>query len=105
VAGLLQLGADADSAWRELLDDPVLAPVARTAARSVRSGAKLADGLERLAVQLRADLIGERRSHAQRVGIWAMAPLGLCFLPAFICIGIVPVIAGIAHDVLPGVLR
>jgi hypothetical protein len=28
-------------------------------------------------------------------------PLGLCFLPAFICLGVVPVIVGIATSVLP----
>jgi hypothetical protein len=27
-------------------------------------------------------------------------PLGLCYLPAFVCLGIVPVIAGLATDVL-----
>jgi hypothetical protein len=29
-------------------------------------------------------------------------PLGLCFLPAFVCLGIVPVIAGLAGRVLGG---
>jgi hypothetical protein len=28
------------------------------------------------------------------------APLGLCYLPAFVCLGIVPVVAGLADDVL-----
>lgn len=27
-------------------------------------------------------------------------PLGLCYLPAFICLGIVPVVVGLAGDVL-----
>jgi hypothetical protein len=27
-------------------------------------------------------------------------PLGLCFLPAFVCLGLIPVIAGLATDVL-----
>ncbi|NBP84010.1 MAG: type II secretion system F family protein, partial [Mycobacteriaceae bacterium] len=26
-------------------------------------------------------------------------PLGLCFLPAFVCLGVVPVVAGLAGDV------
>jgi hypothetical protein len=26
-----------------------------------------------------------------------MAPLGLCFLPAFVCLGVVPVVLGIAR--------
>jgi hypothetical protein len=32
-----------------------------------------------------------------------MAPLGLCFLPAFVCIGIVPTVVGIASGVLDAV--
>jgi hypothetical protein len=31
-----------------------------------------------------------------------MAPLGLCFLPAFACLGVLPVIVGIARGVLNG---
>ncbi|COX12628.1 alanine rich membrane protein [Mycobacterium tuberculosis] len=27
-------------------------------------------------------------------------PLGLCFLPAFLCVGIVPLVVGLAGDVL-----
>ena len=31
----------------------------------------------------------------------AMAPLGLCFLPAFVCLGIVPIVLSLAAEVLP----
>jgi hypothetical protein len=37
--------------------------------------------------------------------VWVMAPLGLCFLPAFVCLGIVPIIVGVAHNVFEGVTR
>jgi hypothetical protein len=30
------------------------------------------------------------------------APLGLCFLPAFVCLGIIPTVVGIAGAVLSG---
>jgi hypothetical protein len=32
---------------------------------------------------------------ARRVGVLAAVPLGLCLLPAFLLIGIVPVVAGL----------
>lgn len=32
----------------------------------------------------------------RRVGVLAVAPLGLCFLPAFVLLGIVPVVVGLA---------
>ena len=37
-----------------------------------------------------------------RAGVRARSPvrLGLCYLPAFLCLGIVPVVAGLAGDVL-----
>jgi len=33
-----------------------------------------------------------------RVGVRAAVPLGLCLLPAFLLIGIVPVVAGLVAD-------
>ena len=35
-----------------------------------------------------------------RAGVLVSGPLGLCFLPAFVCLGIVPVVVGLARDVL-----
>jgi pilus assembly protein TadC len=34
-----------------------------------------------------------------RAGIRLLAPLGACFLPAFLCLGVVPLVLGIAADV------
>jgi len=99
VGGLLHLGADPAQAWASLTD-PALAPVASTARRSAESGVRLARGFELLADELRADARATAVARAQRAGVWAVAPLGLCFLPAFACLGIVPVIVGIAHGVL-----
>jgi hypothetical protein len=36
----------------------------------------------------------------RRAGVWVLAPLGLCFLPAFVCLGVVPLVLGIAEGVL-----
>lgn len=41
---------------------------------------------------------------AGRAGVLIAGPLGLCFLPAFVCSRIVPVVAGLAGEVLGGVL-
>jgi pilus assembly protein TadC len=37
---------------------------------------------------------------ARKAGVLAVAPLVLCFLPAFILIGVVPVIVGVATEAL-----
>lgn len=102
IGGLLRLGADAAEAWREAADDPVLAPVAAAARRSAASGIRLAGCFEQLALELRAQLRVAATARAERAGVFAAAPLGLCFLPSFVCLGIVPIIVGIAGDVRAG---
>ena len=101
VAGLLRFGADPAVAWGSL-SDSVLAPVAAAAVRSAESGLRLARGFELLAAELRDEARAAALARAHRAGVWAMAPLGLCFLPAFACLGVLPVIVGIAHGVLTG---
>jgi pilus assembly protein TadC len=101
VAGLLRFGADPAVAWASL-SDSVLAPVAGAAVRSAESGVRLARGFELLAAELRDEARAAALARAHRAGVWAMAPLGLCFLPAFACLGVLPVIVGIAHGVLSG---
>jgi pilus assembly protein TadC len=101
VAGLLRFGADPAVAWAAL-SDSVLAPVATAAVRSAESGLRLARGFELLAAELRDEARAAALARAHRAGVWAMAPLGLCFLPAFACLGVLPVVVGIAHGVLSG---
>jgi pilus assembly protein TadC len=57
---------------------------------------RLADTISRQADLLRADLQSKALRRAHRVGAIALLPLGLCYLPAFICLGIVPMVAGLA---------
>ena len=72
----------------------------RLARRSASSGAALADGVAELADQSRHDAAHAATAAAERAGVLIAGPLGLCFLPAFVCLGIVPVVAGLAGDVL-----
>jgi pilus assembly protein TadC len=72
-----------------------------TIVRSAESGAAMARALERLADDLRGSRAIAVEAAAARVGVLIVLPLGLCFLPAFVLAGIVPVIVA----VLGGVLR
>jgi Flp pilus assembly protein TadB len=101
-AALCRLGASPAAAWAELAGDSVLGPVARAIIRSSASGSRLAEVLERLAADLRAEAVTAAEAQARRAGVLAMAPLGLCFLPAFLCIGVVPVVLSIAATVVHG---
>ncbi len=104
VAALLRLGAAPAEAWHVALDDERLAGTARAAIRSAESGIRLAAAFEAAAAEVRDQARAGAEARAQRVGVLALAPLGLCFLPAFVCLGIAPVVIGIAHGVL-GTLR
>jgi len=113
-ADLLALGADPAVAWT-LSVDSAAAPLAaqdvqidallRLARRSASSGAALARGVAGLADQCRHDAAHAAAAAAERAGVLIAGPLGLCFLPAFVCLGIAPVVAGLAGQVLqPGLL-
>ncbi len=105
-ADLLALGADAAVAWSP---PPELPPASldmqtdallRLARRSAVSGVALAEAVAELAAQCRRDAAHTAAAAAERAGVLIAGPLGLCFLPAFVCLGIVPVVAGLAGDLL-----
>lgn len=95
-ADLLGFGADPARAWQQAMDQPATAPLARAARRSSRSGTAIADVAAALARETRAAAADLAEARAQRAGVLITGPLGLCFLPAFICLGIVPVVLGLA---------
>jgi Flp pilus assembly protein TadB len=103
VAGLLRLGADPQQAWSASARAGPLAAVAVVAVRSATSGIKLAAAFERLATDLRAERSAAAAARAHRAGIVAMAPLAACFLPSFVCLGVIPVVVGIASKALGAV--
>lgn len=98
VAGLLALGADPDDAWAAAGPVPELAGFARAAGRSARTGAALGRSAAAEAARLRAGLADLAEERAQRAAVRITAPLGLCFLPAFLVLGIVPVVIGLAGE-------
>lgn len=92
MAALLRVGADVDRAWRPADGDPLLAPLSAAARRSDRAGADLADAVREQARAARRAAAGVDERRAQRAGVLMTAPLTLCFLPAFICLGLAPVV-------------
>lgn len=90
----LRLGVDPRAVWEGLATDSALAPLGRVLARAEATGAPVGEAVSRLAVDLAEDLRGEAEDRARAVGVKAALPLGLCLLPAFVLLGIVPVVAG-----------
>lgn len=99
-ADLLALGADPGQAWQPALDCPATVGLAKVARRSGRSGIALAQALVRLAVAERAGVGEQSETRAQRAGVLIAGPLGLCFLPAFLAVGVVPVVIGLAGNLM-----
>jgi pilus assembly protein TadC len=101
-AQLLSLGAESDRAWADpgSSGDRHGAVLARLARRSATSGAALASSVAELADQVRTDAGAAADAAAERASVLIAGPLGLCYLPAFICLGIVPVVAGLAGDLM-----
>lgn len=90
----LRLGVPGGEVWGELATHPALGPLGRAMARAHASGASVTTTVAALADDLAAQSRGDAEDRARTVGVKAAVPLGLCLLPAFLLIGIVPLVAG-----------
>ncbi len=97
----LRMGVDPLLVWGALSDDDAMAALGRTLVRAETSGSSVADAVERLADELERSALAEVEDRARAVGVKAAVPLGLCLLPAFLLIGIVPTVAGMLSTLTP----
>lgn len=97
-AAILAATADPALAWAVLRLDPATEPVGTAALRSSRTGAPLADAVTRAARATRIAARQAAQGQVRAVAVKAVAPLALCFLPAFVLIGIVPMALGLLHE-------
>ncbi|MCF2129822.1 type II secretion system F family protein [Strepomyces sp. STD 3.1] len=99
-AAEVRLGGEPERAWRGLAEIPGAGPLARLLERADVSGLPAAGPAARLAAQARADWARTTTARARRAAVMVTAPVGLCFLPAFIAVGVLPVVIGLAGGVL-----
>ncbi|MFI5763658.1 type II secretion system F family protein [Streptomyces sp. NPDC051563] len=98
----LRLGGEPGAAWGRLAEIPGARALAECLERSARTGAPAAESVSRLASTLRADRARRAGARAQRAAVLVTAPVGLCFLPAFLALGVAPVVIGMASGLLSG---
>lgn len=94
----LALGQEWEDAWRSVDDIPELKRFGENLAFAYTTGAPTAELLELTAVQERARRRQRIDEQAARLGVQMVLPLGLCFLPAFILLGVIPVVLGLMQE-------
>lgn len=100
VSALLAIGVPAERAWSEVAGIPGLTDVAGLATLSGRSGAAVSEACGRLAAALRDEAAAQATARAERAGVLIALPLTLCFLPAFLVLGLAPVVISLGTALL-----
>lgn len=100
VSADLRMGATVALAWAPVAGEPAWAPVVTALVRASRSGAPSVAVLHAVAEDLRRDRLTRAEVAARAAGVRAVGPLAACFLPAFLLVGVVPVVVSLASDVL-----
>jgi Type II secretion system (T2SS), protein F len=97
-ARALRDGRDPEAAWRHLSADSATAPVAAAALRSCRTGAPASTTVAKAARDTWNAAEQAAQAQIRAVAVRATAPLALCFLPAFILVGVVPTALGLLAE-------
>jgi pilus assembly protein TadC len=95
LAARVRLGVEESQAWAEQRDEPGWQQLADEVSRGVAGGLSLTSLLRSLGESARLAAHAEAQQQARSVGVRSVLPLMLCFLPAFILLGIVPIIASV----------
>lgn len=95
VAAQLALGRAGAESWGSLRGDPVWGRAAADIVRAERSGTALVAVLRMHADDARREIRDEATKRARTVGVRSAVPLMVCFLPAFVLVGVVPIVAGL----------
>ncbi|WIB62631.1 MULTISPECIES: type II secretion system F family protein [unclassified Curtobacterium] len=76
---------------------------AETLAVAAEAGVPAAALLRTSALDVRRRVVADRLAAAERLNAQLVVPLGLCVLPAFVLVGVVPVVVGIASSTIAAV--
>jgi pilus assembly protein TadC len=93
VVSALAIGADWETAWRSSESrTPELLILRQALGFAALTGAPSSAILYAQAARLRRERFRAAEKRAAALGVRLVVPLGLCSLPAFICLGVVPVL-------------
>jgi pilus assembly protein TadC len=93
VVSALAIGADWETAWRSsAVRLPAILELRDALGFAALTGAPSSAILYAQAARLRRERFRAAEKRAASLGVKLVVPLGLCSLPAFICLGVVPVL-------------
>lgn len=93
VVAAMAIGADWDTAWQSSsTPHPDVLLLRDALGFAAYTGAPSASILYAQAARIRRDRFRQAEKRAASLGVKLVIPLGLCSLPAFICLGVVPVL-------------
>jgi len=96
--GALVLGASWPAAWSG--SPPAVQDLADGLEPAWSSGVAPGPALRARAARIRAERRSRTRAAAATLGVHLVLPLGLCFLPAFVLLGLVPLVLSLATGLL-----
>lgn len=91
----LSVGQPPDEVWAALELDPLAFGLGRVLSRSHRTGVPVSRAMRALAQDVREEANLAAHAYARTIEVRAAVPLGVCFLPAFVLLGVVPLVVGI----------
>lgn len=93
VVGAMAIGADWETAWRSSdVRSPEILALRDALGFAALTGAPSSAILYAQAARMRRERFRAAEKRAASLGVKLVVPLGLCSLPAFICLGVVPVL-------------
>lgn len=94
-ADRLDVGDDPARVWAGLAGHPRVGDLGVALARAHDTGGSVSTAVGRLATDLERRRRSLTEQRARSVGVRAAVPLGVCLLPAFLLLGVVPLAAGL----------
>lgn len=100
----LQIGFQEAQAWESLRDDEIWGPASRDIARGAKTGEAMAETLLTHAELSRNARKNALTTKAKKVGVKSVGPMTCCFLPAFLMVGVVPMISSLFAEQFSGLM-
>lgn len=81
------------------IHNPLWLPISDTLIASLSSGSPVGDHLSDVELVIQSTIDNEKLHRIKSVAVKSVIPLGLCFLPAFLLLAVIPIVAGLLNGI------